>query len=117
MLLASLRGLLTTTVSLLKTRGELLVVEWEEEKLRLTGLLLYSALAVLLGGVGLVFLAVFLTVLFWESHRLWVLGTFATLFLTAGFMATVMVRRLMTTKSRLFVASLAELERDEFALR
>ncbi|MDP2751699.1 MAG: phage holin family protein [Rhodocyclaceae bacterium] len=109
--------MLTTTVSLLKTRGELLVVEWEEEKLRLTHLLFYGALTVLLGGVGVVFLAIFLTVLFWESHRLWVLGTFATLFLTAGFIGGVMVRRLIVTKSSLFAASLAELDRDESALR
>lgn len=117
MLFASLRGLLVTAISLLKTRGELLLVELEEEKLRLTSLLFYGALTVLLGGAGVIFLAIFLTVFFWESHRLWVLGTLATLFLTAGFVAGVILRRLIATKSQMFVASLAELECDESALR
>ena len=74
-------------------------------------------LALLLLGMGTVFLAVFLTVLLWESHRLLVLGAFSAAFLTAGFIAWTVARRLAGTKSRLFSASLAELEADESALR
>lgn len=115
-LAASLRGLLATAVALLKTRGELLATEVEEERLRLLGLLLHGAAALLLMGMGVVFLAVFLTVLLWESYRLLVLGVFSAAFLTAGFIAWTVARRLAGTKSRLFSASLAELEADESAL-
>ncbi|MDP2810247.1 MAG: phage holin family protein [Rhodocyclaceae bacterium] len=115
-LLASLRGLLATAAALLKTRVGLLATELEEEKLRLLGLLFYGAAALLLLGVGAVFLAVFLTVLLWESHRLLVLGMFAAAFMTAGFIAWTVARRLADTKSQLFSASLAELDLDESAL-
>ncbi|WIM04953.1 MAG: phage holin family protein [Candidatus Nitricoxidivorans perseverans] len=115
-LLNSLRSLLATAVALLKTRGELLAAELEEEKLRLLGLLLYGATAFLLLGVGAVFLAVFLTVLLWESHRLLVLGMFSAVFLTAGLIAWAVARRLACAKSRLFSDSLAELELDRAAL-
>lgn len=116
-LLGSLRGLLATAVALLKTRGELLAAELEEEKLRLLGLLLYGAMALLLLGVGAVFLAVFLTVLLWESHRLLVLGVFSAVFLTAGVIAWTVAQRLAGTKSRLFSDSLTELELDHAALK
>lgn len=115
-LFASLRGLLATAAALLKTRGELLAAELEEERLRLLGLILYGAMALFLLGVGAVFLAVFLTVLLWESHRLLVLGMFAAAFLTAGFIAWAVARRLAGAKSPLFSASLAELELDRAAL-
>lgn len=113
---ASLRGAATHGVALLRTRLELLKVETEEEAARLVGLLLWGLAAVLLGIVGAVFLAVFLTVLWWESHRLLALGVFAALFIAAAVVAVTMARHLARQGSRLFAASLAELRRDEAAL-
>lgn len=115
-LLASVRGVLATSVALLRTRLELLKVEAQEEVGRVTGLLAWTLAAVLLGVVGLVFVAVFLTVLLWDNQRLLALGVFSALFIGAAAVAIGMAVRLARQSSQLFAASLAELQRDEAAL-
>jgi uncharacterized membrane protein YqjE len=116
-LFASLRGFAATSAALLRTRLDLFKLEAREEVGRVSGLLLWGVAAVLLGVAGLVFLAVFLTVLFWDSHRLLALGIFAALFLGAAGLAVATALRLLRQGSQLFAASLAELRRDEDALR
>lgn len=115
-LLSSLRGLLATGVATLRTRLELLATELQEEKARVLGMLAYGAAAVILLSAGVVFLAVFLTVLLWDSHRLLALGVFSALFLGAGALALALAMRLARSGSRLFAASLAELAQDRAAL-
>jgi uncharacterized membrane protein YqjE len=115
-LFASLRGFAATSVVLVRTRLELFRVEAREEAGRVAGLVLWGVAAVLLGVSGLVFLAVFLTVLLWDSHRLLALGVFAALFLVSAAAATFVALQRVRQGSRLFVASLAELRRDEAAL-
>lgn len=116
-LFASLRGFAATSVALLRIRLELLTIEAREEAGRVSGLLLWGMASVLLGSVGIAFLAVFLTVLFWESHRLLVLGIFSALFLCAAAVATGIALQLARRGSQLFSASLAELRQDEKVLR
>ena len=116
-LLVSLRGFAATGVALLRTRVGLLKVEAFEEVGRIRGMLLWGIAAVLLGVAGAVFLALFLTVLFWDSHRLLALGIFATLFIAAATVAVATALRLARQGSQLFAASLAELHQDEAALR
>jgi len=60
--------------------------------------------------------AIFFTVLFWENHRLLVLGIFTVLFSVAAGVAIFMTLRLSRQGSQMFAASLAELRRDEAAL-
>lgn len=115
-LFGSLRGLAASGVSLARTRLELLAVEVQEEKARLLGLVAWGAAALIFVAVGLVFLAVFLTVLLWESHRLLALGMFTALFLGGGLVALFMAMRLARSGSKLFAASLDELDRDRAAL-
>lgn len=116
-LFASLRGFAATSVALVRTRLELLRIEAREEVGRLSGLILWGIAAVLLGVVGLVFLAVFITVLLWESQRLLALGIFTALFLFAATVSALSALRLARQKSQLFAASLAELRHDEDALK
>jgi uncharacterized membrane protein YqjE len=111
-LLGSLRGFATTTVGLVRTRLELLKVETQEEVGRIAGMLLWGISAVLLAVIGLMFLAVFVTVLLWDSHRLLALGIFAALFLGAAGVAIAASLRLARQGSQLFATSLAELRRD-----
>lgn len=113
----SLRGLLHTAVGLLRVRLELLATELEEEKLRLLKLLMCGAMAVFLLGAGVVLLVIFLTILWWDSHRLWVIGGFTALFLLGGSGALLLALRQMRSGSRLFEASLAELMQDRQALQ
>lgn len=116
-LLASLRGFAATATGLVRTRVELFRLELHEEAGRLLGLMLWGFAAVLLAVMGMVFTAVFLTVLYWESHRLLALGLFAMLFVGAAAVAIGMVMGLLRRGSGLFAASLAELRRDEDLLR
>lgn len=116
-LLGSLRGFAATSVDLLRTRLDLFKLELHEEAGRLLGLLLWGFAAVLLAVLGLAFVAVFVTVLFWDGQRLLALGLFASLFVAAAAGAIGMVVRLARRGSGLFAASLAELRRDAAALR
>ncbi len=116
-LLASLRGLLATVLATLRIRGELLVVELEEEKSRMLSVLLFGAAAFFFLSFGLVMLAIFLTALFWDTYRLLVIGTFTGLFLTIGIAALWALRGRLQRGSRMFSASLRELEQDGVALR
>ena len=113
---ASLRVLLHSGLGLVRTRLELFGIELEEEKLRVLSLLGYGAAALLLLSAGLVFLAIFFTVLFWDEHRLLALGLFAAVFLSAGGLALYVAWRHANAKGRLFSASLAELAKDRAAL-
>jgi uncharacterized membrane protein YqjE len=116
-LAVSLRGFSASLVEFLAVRLELVSVEAREEALRLAELLLFGAIAILLLGLGLTFLAILLTVLLWDSHRLLALAVFATVFLTLGGVAAFAARARLARGSRLFGASLAELERDRQSLR
>lgn len=116
-LLASLRGFAATAAGLARTRLELFRLELREEAGRLLGLALWGFAAVLLAVVGAVFVAVFLTVLFWDGHRLWALGLFSLLFVGAAAWSVSMVLGLARRGSNMFSASLAELRCDEAALK
>lgn len=115
-LLASSKELLSTMLGILRTRLELLHTEVEEEQIRVGGILWHGMLAALLLGFGLVFLALFLTVLLWDSNRLLVLGGAATVFLFGGVLALTRAMHGIQTGSSLFSASLAELDKDRQAL-
>lgn len=115
-LLDSLRSLLAHGFELLHTRAALFAAELEEEKTRLLSLLVYGAAAFFLLAAGIVFLAVFLTVLFWDDHRLLTLGLFTAVFLTSGIAAAYLAFFLVRKRSRLFAASLAELAQDRAEL-
>lgn len=115
-LLVSLRGFAATGVGLLRTRVELLRLETLEETGRITGLLFWGFIAALLAVVGVTLLAVFITVLLWDSHRLLALGIFTALFLVAAGTAAALALQRLRQGSRMFAASLAELRRDETAL-
>ncbi len=115
-LFASAKGLLGTGVALLHNRLELLGVELAEERTRLFSMLAYGGVAFLCLAAGLIFLAVFLTVLMWDSNRLLALAVFSALFLGAGVVSLLVTMSLARSGSKLFSASLAELRKDQQAL-
>ena len=108
----ALRGWLHDGVQLLRVRLELLSVEAREHAFAVVELLVAAMAAVILLGLGLGFLAVLLTVLLWDSHRLLALAIFATLFLTLGGIALLMLRSRWQASQRWFDASLEELRQD-----
>ena len=113
----SLHGIVDAGLQTVQTRLELLAIELQEEKLRLAGLALNAVLAGLLLGFGLMFLMVFLTVLFWEEHRLLALGISTAICLIGGLLAASKAAHAFRSGTKLFSASLAELTRDRAALR
>ncbi len=112
-----LRDYAAGTLGILQTRLELLATEFQEEKLRLGSLLGYAAAAFFFLGFGAVLLALFLTVLLWDSHRLLALGIFTALFLAIGIIAALAAARIGRQGSRLFAASIAELAQDREMIR
>lgn len=116
-LAGALRGLLGAGVGSLQTRLQLFGLELREEKLRAAGFLFNTVLAALFLGFALVFLAILLTVLWWDSHRLLALALGAAVFATAGILCATRASRELARSSTLFSASLAELDRDRESLQ
>lgn len=108
----SLRNLAATLVELLRTRFELLATELEEERIRLLQLLFWATAALFFLGVGILLLTILLVAVFWDSYRITAIGVLAGIFLAAGIGMAIGVRNRMQARSRLFSASLEELERD-----
>jgi len=116
-LLSSMQGLASTVLGILRTRLELFSVELEEEKLRLLRMLAWGGIAIFLGCIGLVFLAAFVCVLFWDEHRLLALGLMTLMFWGLAGMALWRVRSSAQASDDFLSASLAELQRDIEALK
>ena len=75
-----------TTLGALTNRSELLAVEWQQEKTRLTQLLILSVGVVFLGMMGALLLTATIIYLFHEEYRLYVAAAFTILYLGgAGF--------------------------------
>lgn len=113
----SLKGLTATVLELLQLRLELLSVEAQEELVRVTGLLLYGAVAVTFLSLGLGFLAMLITVALWDTHRLLPLTVFAGVFLVLGLVASWLARERLRSGTSLFSATVEELRQDREGLR
>ena len=114
---ARLRALLADVVELVQVRLELFTVEARQELARLAHVAALGALAVVLLSFGLIFLALFLTVLLWDSQRLLALGIFTTQFLGGGAGLVLWVRQQARHGLRMFAATRDELLRDQQRLR
>lgn len=107
----SLRELAATLIEAAHTRLELVATEIEEERLRILQLLLWGALSLFFIALGVVMLTFFVVLLFWSTER--VLATFiiAVVYLLVGAALAFRVRA-KARRSRLFGATLAELDKD-----
>lgn len=116
-LLSSLQRLGGTLLAIGHTRLALLATEVEEEKQRLIQMLAWGAVTLLLGSMACLFLAVTITVVFWDSHRLAALLVVTLLFgLGAGWAGWQVRQRSRVPPGGMLAASLAELEADMAAL-
>jgi uncharacterized membrane protein YqjE len=111
-LMESLKRLVSTLTSIVSTRLELLANELQEERLRLTQMFLYSLFALFCFGMGMLLLTVFIVVLFWDDHRLAVLGSLCALFFMLGTLMAMLLRNKAHSRPKLFSASIAELAKD-----
>lgn len=111
-LLAALRRLAATAVDLLRTRGELLATEIEEERARLVRLIVLAVIAGFFLAIGVITLTIFIILVSWDRHGLLVAGVLAAIYLGIGMVSAFGVRKLAQERSKLFSASLAELRKD-----
>jgi uncharacterized membrane protein YqjE len=114
---SSLRGLTSTVLELVQIRLELFSIEAQEEVLRVGALLVYGAVAVAFLSLGVVLLALLITVALWDTHRLLALGIFTGLFLVTGGVAAWLARERVRSGTYLFSASVEELRQDREGLR
>lgn len=115
-LFPALKNLIATLLAIGKTRAELLINELEEEKYRLMSLWSKAIGAAFLLAVGVIMAVFCLALALWE-HRVAVFGIFAVLFIVGGLLLIFSLKRQADQPSKLFRASLAELEADMAQLR
>ncbi len=103
-----------TTLGALTNRGELLAVEWQQEKARLTQLLILSVGLMFLGMMGALLLTATIIYLFHEEYRLYVAAGFTILYLGgAGF---VFFKLNKLVKEEPFSETLKQLRKDRSLL-
>ena len=111
-LFGSIKTLASTLVAMGHTRLELLSTEIEEERVRLSSMLLWTLAALFCAALCTVLVTLLVVVVFWDTHRLLALGIMALLFLLGAVMAGRIVLDKAKAKPRLFASSLAELSKD-----
>jgi len=115
-LFAALKNMVATLVAIGKTRAELLVVELEEEKIRLMTLWSKAIGAAFLLAVGVIMAVFCLALLFWEQ-RVLVFGLFSVLFIGGGLWLVASLKSQAAEPTKLLRSSLSELENDIAQLR
>ena len=103
-----------TTLGALTNRGELLAVEWQQEKARLTQLLILAIGLMFLGMLGALLLTATIIFLFPEEARLYVAAGFTILYLGGAGFALFKVMKLV--KQEPFEESLKQLRKDRSLL-
>jgi uncharacterized membrane protein YqjE len=115
-LLVSLKALLNTILGLVQTRVELFAVELQEEKLRVSQLVVWVAAIILFGLMAFIFLSFLLVVVFWEHRIAVVLGLF--LFYGIGAVGLALGLRAYLRSTPLpFSATVEEIKKDRAWLK
>ena len=112
-LLASAKTFVATLVAIIGTRLEIAAGELEEERLRLTGIMAYAAMAFLFAQLALIFLSLLVVAVFWEDHRIAVLSVIVLVYIALTLMVGLKLRRRLSEKSHLFSTTVDELRKDE----
>ena len=110
------RDFARTLLSFVLTRTRLAATELEEQALRLIEIMVWLAVALFFIGISIVFAALLVVLLFWDSNRLLAAGLLAALFVSIGTGASLVARRLLRERPKLLATTLAELERDRNTL-
>ena len=104
------RKIIQTGLGALGNRGELLAVEWQEEKARLVALLLWGLGFLLLGILTIGLLTATVIFLFPLDQRIYVAAGFTILYLVGAVIALVVVKSLL--KLEPFSESITQVKKD-----
>ena len=115
-LLESLGSATRSLIEAVQTRLSLFGNELEEQGARFAHVAVLWAVGGFCAGVAVVLASLFLVVVFWDSHRLAVLGILTGVFSFGAVAAVVGAKSLLSSRPRPFADTLAELERDRQAL-
>lgn len=115
--MVDLEGLACTVVAQLRSRLELLAVEWQEEKLRVGSLLVRIVALLFFLQLTVAMLVLWTVVAWWETpYRVYAIVGVAALALAAAVACARACASRLRRRARVFAGSLAELRKDEQAL-
>jgi len=116
-LLGSLKSLSSLVVAIAHNRLNLLSTEIEIARERTVSVLMMVLVALFCLCFGALLLALFVVVIFWDTHRLIALGSVTGLFLLVGSIYLWRVLRALKRMPATFEASLTELAKDYKTLK
>src|SRR2546423_45002 len=105
-----LSKLARTGLGVLQNRGELLLIELQQEKARLIELLIWGAGLLFLAFMGVMLLTATIIFLFPEGLRLWVAAGFAVLYLAGAVAAFFTIKSLL--KNPPFAETIEQVRKD-----
>jgi uncharacterized membrane protein YqjE len=111
-LLDSVKALLFTVISMGQTRLELLSTELEEERERLTALLVWTLITLFSAAMAIVFLTFLIIVAFWDSYRFLSIGIMLGVFVVGTAVSWRIMCNTKQNKPRIFSATTTELAKD-----
>lgn len=114
---ASLRSLGENLVALLHTRIELATVELREEGERRKEMAVLAAVAAVFLAMGALLFALFVVILFWDTHRILAAGGMTALYAGIGLFAVIRLKQSVRESPPPFEATLAEFAKDVEALK
>jgi len=107
------KGILATCLSAIHNRGELFLLELEEEKTRVLELFIWAMAVGFLGLMFLISVTVLVIFSFPPEYRLWALGAFCALYLVGAIIALFNVKALIKSGDNMFAGSLNEMKKDQ----
>ena len=116
-LLGSLKSLSSLVVAIAHNRLNLLSTDLEIAREQTVSVLMMVLVALFCLCFGALLLALFVVVIFWDTHRLIALGSVTGLFLLVGSIYLWRVLRALKRMPATFEASLTELAKDYNALK
>jgi uncharacterized membrane protein YqjE len=103
-----------TGLGALHNRGELFAVEWQEEKARLTELMIWCFAVLFFGTMALILLTGVIIFLLPEEYRVFAAAGFTLCYLIGAVVAVVTVRGLL--KHEPFAESIEQVKKDSLCL-
>jgi len=112
---SSLVQLAASMLALVRSRLELVTIEFEEQRERTKDMLVLAVVAAVFLSFAVIVLSALILALFWETHPVIATLCVAAAYAVIGLVAVALLKN--RQRQRPFAATIAELERDVEALR
>jgi uncharacterized membrane protein YqjE len=111
-LFSSLRSFWSVLLAILYTRLDLATAELEDEAVRGIKLIVAGLISVLALFAAFFWATFFVLALFWDTHRLLVLGIIFGIYFVIGIVLFLVARNMVLTRPKFLAQTIAELRRD-----